>query len=638
MKVQKRILAHKTTLTMVNGLFILFALSGNVLFHRTDMYTIGMIAAAIIGVLPIAIQAYQAVKVKVISIDLLVTIAVLGAFVIGEYNESAIVTFLFLLGHLLEQRTLEHTRSAIKKLVQMAPAKAWKYHGRSVEEVAIDAVDAGDHLLVKAGAQVPVDGIILEGTGYLNEAAVTGEAKQIYKEKDNQVFAGTILENGTLKIQAQRVGEDTTFGKIIELVEEAQDSKSAAERFIDRFAKYYTPLILVLAVLVGLFTQDIRLAITVLVLGCPGALIIGVPVSNVAGIGNGAKNGILIKGSEVMTAFSRVTTVVFDKTGTLTNGKPTVAFAKSYGSQPDDSLALIAAIEAESDHPLGQAIVAYAKEKGAANVAEIQVTATDITQGRGIRATAAGKDVMIGNKQFMTEHGIALSAEVQADEAFLRKQGNSVVIAAADQQVIQLIGVKDQIRQGTAETIRGLKKQGIKRLIMLTGDNQLTAEIVGEELGLTEIHGELLPKDKADFIQKLQQEGETVAFVGDGINDSPSIELADIGIAMGNGTDVAVETSDVVLIQSRFEQLLHAYRLTRKTVSNMKENIALAIGTVVFLLIGLMLGYVYMASGMFFHELSILLVVLNGMRLLAFQTKPAKLDRDQFIDIREQVE
>lgn len=638
MKFQKWILAHKTAITVMNGLSILIAIGAKFLFQKAIVYDIGMITASVIGVLPIAIQAYQAVKVKVISIDLLVTIAVLGAFVIGEYNESAIVTFLFLLGHLLEQKTLEHTRSAIRALVQMAPAKAWKFNGMIADEVDIDEVDAGDRLLVKTGAQVPVDGIVLEGTGYLNEAAVTGESKPVYKEQAAEVFAGTMLENGTLKIQAKRVGEDTTFGKIIELVEEAQDSKSATERFIDRFAKYYTPLILVLALLVGLFTRDVRLAITILVLGCPGALIIGVPVSNVAGIGNGAKNGILIKGSEVMNTFSRVDTMVFDKTGTLTNGKPSVAFAKSYGDEAEDYLPLIAAIEAESDHPLGQAIVNYAEEKGAAKLTEINVTDTRITKGRGVSARIDGRKLVIGNKQFMIDQGIPLTDDVQADEEYLRSQGNSVVLAATEQRVVQLIGVKDQIRQGAAETISELKENGIKRLIMLTGDNQLTAEIVGKELGLTEIHGELLPEEKANFIKTLQQGGATVAFVGDGINDSPSIALADIGIAMGNGTDVAVETSDVVLIQSRFEQLVHAYRLTKKTVLNMKENIAIAVGTVVFLLLGLVFGYIYMASGMFFHEMSILVVVVNGMRLLSFQTKKAKLDRNQFVEIKEQVE
>ena len=281
---------------------------------------------------PIAIQAYQALKVKVVSIDVLVTIAVTGAFLIKNFEESAIVTFLFLFGAFLEQRTLNKTRSAIKELTEMAPESALKQmENGEFEEVEIDEVDVGDILLVKTGAKVPVDGTVLTGEGHINEASITGESVPVSKKKDAQVYAGTILENGTIQIVADRVGEDTTFGKIIELVEEAQDSKSETERFIDRFSKYYTPAVLVLGIIVWLVSRDIELAITILVLGCPGALVIGVPVSNVAGIGNGARNGVLLKASEVINDFSKVDTVVFDKTGTLTIGNPKVADIEFYG-------------------------------------------------------------------------------------------------------------------------------------------------------------------------------------------------------------------------------------------------------------------------------------------------------------------
>ncbi len=640
MKIQKKIQANQVLLTMISGCLIVTAFGGKYLLQQQVLYESCLFIASVIGGLPIAIQAYQAAKVKVISIDLLVTVAVLGALFIGEYNESAIVTFLFLFGHVLEQKTLAHTRSAIQSLINMSPAKAWKYIPSANEgavekmaEVAIEEVKVGDRLLVKAGAQVPVDGMIVEGSGYLKEAAVTGEADLVRKTVGAMVFAGTILENGTLKIQAQKVGEETTFGKIIELVEEAQDSKSAAERLIDRFATYYTPLILVLAVLIGLITKEIRLAITLLVLGCPGALIIGVPVANVAGIGNGAKNGVLIKGSEVMAAFSRVDTIVFDKTGTLTEGKPSVTAAKSFTDK--DDLALVAAVEAESDHPLGQAILQYARTVGVSWEA-VHVEQTKIHKGRGVRAVANGQDVLIGNKQFMIEQGIKLPVAVQRQEEELRGQGHSIVLVACNQQLTQLFGIKDAIRSGASETIHALRKSGIKRLIMLTGDHQHTANLIGHTLRLTEIHGELLPEEKADFIRHLQEKGEIVAFVGDGINDSPSIALADIGIAMGNGTDVAVETSDIVLIQSRIEQLNYAYQLTKRTVKKMKENILIALGTVLFLLVGLVFGFIYMASGMFFHELSILLVVLNAMRLLAKSNK-AKLDTNQFLMTQEEL-
>ncbi|MDN6409600.1 MAG: heavy metal translocating P-type ATPase, partial [Tetragenococcus halophilus] len=576
------------------------------------VYQSFLIIASIIGVLPIFLQAYQALKVRVLSIDLLVTIAVFGAFLIGEYNESAIVTFLFLFGSFLERKTLEKTRTAIQSLTRMAPKSALKIldYGTS-ETVEIEAIAKDDRLLVKTGGQVPVDGVIDEGEGYLDEASVTGESKQRKKGKGDDVFAGTFLDNGTLKIKTKKVGEDTTFGKIIELVEEAQDSKSSAERFIDKFAKYYTPLVLILSLIVGILTQDVRLAITILVLGCPGALVIGVPVSNVAGIGSGAKDGILIKGGEVIDSFSKVDTFVFDKTGTLTLGKPSVAAIKSYTEDLSDSLKVVASVERESDHPLGQAILDYAKMSS-----YLPVTQTNVVKGQGIKAILDDKKVLVGNKSLMNANNIKLTKKIQDDTHQLQISGHSLVMVAIDGQLSLLIGIEDQIRPGVKETLSHLKEMGIKELIMLTGDNQETAESIAEELGITKVYGNLMPENKADYIRKLQNDGHQTAFVGDGVNDSPSLTLSDIGIAMGGGTEVAIETSDVVLMKSNFEKLAEAYRLTKKTLRNMQENILIALTTILLLLLGLVFGYIYMASGMFIHELSILIVIFNGMRLL----------------------
>src|SRR5690554_1632771 len=357
---QRYILSKKNSITLISAILIALAFFGRFSLDNMAIFNWSLIIASILGVAPIAIQAYQALKVKVVSIDVLVTIAVIGAFLIQNFEESAIVTFLFLFGSYLEQRTLNKTRSAIKELTEMAPESAWKQMANGeFEEVEVDEVDVGDILLVKTGAKIPVDGTVLSGEGYINEASITGEPVPVAKEKGSGVYAGTILENGTLQIVADRVGEDTTFGKIIELVEEAQDSKSEAERFIDRFSKYYTPAVLVLSIIVWLASRDIELAITILVLGCPGALVIGVPVSNVAGIGNGARNGVLLKGSEVIHDFSNVDTVVFDKTGTLTVGNPEVAETKVYAKNDNEVLTYLASVESESDHPLAKAVLEY---------------------------------------------------------------------------------------------------------------------------------------------------------------------------------------------------------------------------------------------------------------------------------------
>ncbi|MEO1781297.1 heavy metal translocating P-type ATPase [Enterococcus diestrammenae] len=618
MKMQRQILQHKNHLAIISGGLIVAAYLFQWGFHWSAGWQGAMILASILGFVPIALQAYQALRVKVVSIELLVSIAVLGAFFIGEYNESAIVTFLFLFGALLEQKTLEKTRSAISALTKMAPATAILVGAEGeLEKVAIDEVAAGDRLLVKTGAQVPVDGIIASGSGHLNEASVTGESKMAAKTVGDRVFAGTILENGTLQVTTEKVGEDTTFGKIIELVEEAQDAKSGAERFIDKFAKYYTPAVLLLALVVGVITADLRLAITILVLGCPGALVIGVPVSSVAGIGNGAKHGILIKGGDVLDSFSKVDTFVFDKTGTLTDGKPTVAKVTSYGKiSPAEALVLAAAVERESDHPLGQAILDYAAVKEYPVVSQTQVI-----KGQGIAANVANHQVLVGNGKLLASHKIQLTAALQQDLTALEASGHSTVFVAIDEAPALLIGIKDQIRPEAAKTLQQLRQMGAKQLVMLTGDNQATADLVGKTLGLDVVQGGLLPEDKSAYVRQLQAQGHKVAFVGDGVNDSPSIALADIGIAMGNGTDVAVETSDVVLMQSSFANLVQAYGLTKKTVLNMKENILIAVGVVLFLLVGLIVGYIYMASGMLVHELSILVVVVNGMRLLGYRVK-----------------
>lgn len=639
-KFMRFILKRKNQITFFSGALIITAFVSKFGFKNEDIFMWILIVASVLGAVPIAIQAYQALRVKVVSIDVLVTVAVLGAFFIKNYEESAIVTFLFLFGAFLEQRTLNKTRSAIKELTEMAPESALKQmENGEFEEVDIDEIDVGDILLVKTGAKVPVDGTVLTGKGHINEASITGESVPVSKKKDSFVYAGTILENGTLQIVANRVGEDTTFGKIIELVEEAQDSKSEAERFIDKFSKYYTPAVLVLAIVVWIFSRDIELAITILVLGCPGALVIGVPVSNVAGIGNGARNGVLLKGSEVIQDFSKVDAIVFDKTGTLTVGNPQVADVKFYTGdrtenrplaqngaenhqlsqekENDRVLSYLASIEKESDHPLAKAIVDYIGDIKLYNVEN-----TNIVKGGGIVANVDGSRVAVGNVALMEQENVRLDDNIRKDIAAFEKRGNSIVLTAVDGELKILMGIRDQIRTGVKEELIKLKKLGVKSLIVLSGDNQGTVDLVVGELGLTEAHGNMLPEDKADYISNLQKKGHIVAFVGDGVNDSPSLALANIGIAMGSGTDVAIETSDVVLMNSDFSRLPHALGLVKATARNMLQNIFIAVGVVLVLLFSVSFSeWMNMSIGMLVHEGSILVVILNGMRLLRYKLR-----------------
>ncbi len=616
---------NKNKLTALTGLLIVMAFIFQWIFSNRTAANIFLFIASLIGGFPIAVSAIAALKVKVISIDLLVTIAIFGAFVIQEFEESAIVAFLFLFGAYLEHKTLSKTRLAIHNLVALSPETALRQNNQEeFEEISVEEVEEGDHLLVKTGDKVPVDGIVLSGLATINEASITGEPLPVSKAVDDQVFAGTIVEDGTIHMQAEKVGEDSTFGKIIALVEEAQDSKSPAERFIDRFAKYYTPAMLVLALIVFLFSRSISLAITILVLGCPGALVIGVPVSHVAGIGNGAKHGILFKGSDVIAKFSKVDTILFDKTGTLTYGNPEVTDSHYY--LPDHDLVdrLLVSVEKESRHPLAQAILKHYQVSQSENILE-----TTVIQGGGIMAKTHEHQILVGNPYLMKQYHITITEPMQKDINEMEQLGESLVLTAIDGSLALATGIRDQLRDGVKEDLQALKNMGVKNLILLSGDHQHSVDLVREELGLSEAYGNLLPADKAAFVKKRQSIGETVAFVGDGINDSPSLALADIGIAMGNGTDVAIETSDIVLMHSNFHRIPHALALAKATSRNMLENIIIALLVVVILLVSVFTNRAMnMAIGMFVHEASILVVILNAMRLIHFKNKQ-KLDTNQ---------
>lgn len=617
---QKWLMKNRNRLTAATGILIVLAFAAKWLFKSETAESGLLLAASLIGGLPIAASAWQALKVKVISIDLLVTLAILGAFVIQEFEESAIVAFLFLFGAYLEQKTLAKTRSAIKELVEMVPETALRQTADGdFEEVDLDDLDEGDILLVKTGGKIAVDGEVVSGSGTANEASITGESMPLGKKPGDPVYAGTILENGTIRIKAEKVGDETTFGKIIELVEEAQDSKSQAERLIDRFSKYYTPVVLLLAIIVGLISQSLELAVTILVLGCPGALVIGVPVSNVAGIGNGAKQGILFKGSEVITKFSKVDTIMFDKTGTLTYGNPRVSQIKKYG-QSHLAEQLLVSVENESAHPLAKAITGYYEDLEAK-----EVEASQVLQGGGIVAQVDGQQVLVGNRYLLDQYHVPVTKEMKRDMEELASAGNSLVLVAVNGQLELALGLKDEIRAGVKEDLAALKKLGVKNLLLLSGDNQKTVDLVAEELGLTEAYGQLLPEDKAEFVKKRQAAGEIVAFVGDGINDSPSLARADIGIAMGSGTDVAIETSNVVLMNGSFDRIPRALALAKTTRRNMIENITIALAVVAVLLVSVLASsWMNMAIGMFVHEGSILVVILNAMRLLAYRSQLQK--------------
>lgn len=614
-KLQQFFMRYKKQLLLVNTILLLLAEGSKWLLHMNLPYQALMLIVGIVGVLPIVLTAISSLSVKLISIDVLVSLAVIGAFIIGEFNEAAIVTWLFMLGDVLEELTLKKTRSAVADLTKMAPQTALVVQDDgSTEKEDVNFIDPGEKILVKTGDQVPVDGKVISGSGYLNEASVNGESKLVNKKVGNEVYAGTILENGILTVETTAVGKDTTFGKIIEIVEEAQDTKSHTEKLINRFSKYYTPAVLIIAIVVGLITKDLRLAITVMVLGCPGALVIGVPVSTVAGIGNGAKNGIMFKGSQVMDQTHRIDEIAFDKTGTLTVGHPEVSAIEVLNGPKDEIIKLAAQIERQSNHPLAQAIAKLNKQKPAS----IKV---ETVKGKGIIATLNNQKYYLGNQKLIVENTRA-NAKLGETIDHLSQLGNSIVtFANEDQSQLAVFGIKDQLRPEANDALTHLKELGVKKLVMLSGDNQETAERIAAKLPIDEVHGQMLPQDKAAFVRKERAKGHHIVFIGDGINDSPALANANVAIAVGSGADVAIEVSDIVLVKNDLRKIAYAFGLSKKTILNMNENIVMALLTVLLLFIGLFAGYVEMASGMFIHEFSILIVILNGMRLIKFQQK-----------------
>lgn len=614
-KVQQFFMKYKRYILLINTVLLLFAEVSKLLLHMDIPYQVLMFIVGTIGVIPIALTAISSLRVRLVSIDVLVSLAVIGAFIIGEFNEAAIVTWLFMLGDVLEEITLRKTRSAVSDLTQMAPKTASVVQDDgTIKEEDVDFIDPSEKILIKTGDQVPVDGEIVSGIGYLNEASVNGESKLANKTVGSEVYAGTILEDGTLTVETTAAGEDTTFGKIIEMVEEAQDTKSGTEKIINRFAKYYTPAVLVIAIIVGLITRDLKLAITVMVLGCPGALVIGVPVSTVAGIGNGAKNGIMFKGSQVIDQARKIDEVAFDKTGTLTVGHPEVSVIEILNGRRNEIIKLAAQIEGQSNHPLAQAIAKLAEQKPVS-------TKLETVKGKGVVATINDEKYYLGNQNLIVDNTGSNGKLVKTINHLSQSDNSIVVFANSDQSQLAVFGIKDQLRPEAKEALTNLKKLGVKKLVMLSGDNQETAEQIAAELPIDEVRGQMLPENKAAFIKQEKMNGHHVAFIGDGINDSPALANANVAIAIGSGTDVAIDVSDIVLVKNDLRKIDYALGLSKKIVLNMNENIVLALLTVLLLFIGLFAGYVEMASGMFIHEFSILVVILNGMRLLKFHHK-----------------
>ncbi len=581
-------------------------------------------AAAVVAGADIAWRAFQSLRRRDISIELLVTIAAAGALLIGEYWEAAAVTFLFTFGAWLEARTLQATRAQLGRLLDLAPDVAVVLRDGQPVEVPTWELNAGDTVIVRPGSRVPVDGTVSSGTAAIDESAITGEPLAVEKTEGDAVHAGTISQSGLLQLTATAVGADTTLARIIQRVEQAQEAKAPQQQFIERFARWYTPLMLVVSAVVWLISQDIHLALTLLVISCPGALVISTPVSIVAGIGRAASKGILIKGGRDLERAGSIDVLALDKTGTLTQGRPVLAtvhalqpeLAGAGGSQPDreqEVLRWAASAEMGSEHPLARPIL-----EASAHIPGLPFPDSfESVTGRGIRARVDGSLVVVGSLDLIAESGAHVTDAARSLLQEMQAQGQTAVGVSRGDRLLGLLGIEDSVRPEAAVAMERLRSQGVNRLVMLTGDNRVTAEAVAAAAGITEVHAGLLPEEKLEHVRALQAGGHVVAMIGDGINDAPALAAADIGIAMGAaGTDVAIETADIALMTDDLLKVPEAIRLSRATLRNIRQNTFIALATVAGLLAGVLAGQVHMAGGMLVHQLSVFLVILNAMRLL----------------------
>ncbi|MGG3916385.1 heavy metal translocating P-type ATPase [Rossellomorea vietnamensis] len=514
------------------------------------------------------------------NIDTLMTIALIGAFSIGEWKEGTLVAILFGVNELLEGMGMEKARKSMEELMKVAPKEAILIEGDKERVVPISSLKAGDLVLVKSGQKIPSDGIVESGKSSVNEAAITGEAMPVEKEKDEKVFGGSINNEGVLKVRVSKEYKDSSLAKILHLVEEAQETKTPTEQFINRFARYYTPIIMIVSALVILvppllFNGDwgdwFYQGLAVLIVGCPCALILSSPIAIVSGIARNAKNGILVKGGVFLEQLGKIDTVAFDKTGTLTKGHPYVEEMAVYDQE--NFFRIAGSIEKSSSHPIAKAVMKKISED-AANQAFSEPEEINTISGQGVSAMIEGKNYRVGNEKSLE---CSVPSEVEEKIQTMKANGYTLVIVSSDTEVLGLFGITDEIREESKEIIQNLYASGIKQAVMLTGDHDKTAEKVAKQVGLTDYYAGLLPDEKVVKVKELTSRGK-VAMVGDGINDAPALATADLGIAMGKGTDSAIETADIVLMQDHLGKLPSAIKIAKRVNNIIKINISLALG------------------------------------------------------------
>ena len=614
---------RKTLLTAVSGILVggglVLSFIGLPKTIVIPMYIIAMVT----GGYYVAKSGFYSLKALSLDMNFLMAVAAIGAAAIGEWSEGATVVFLFSLGNALQAYTMEKTRKSIRSLMDLAPKEALVRRDGKELKLPLVEIKAGDIIVVLPGERIAMDGKVLSGTSRVNQAPITGESMPVQKQPGDEVFAGTINEQGSLDIEVTKLVADTTLSKIIQMVEEAQAQKAPSQQFVDVFSKYYTPIVIFTAVAIAilptlLFTQPFipwfQKALILLVISCPCALVISTPVSIVSAIGSAAKKGVLIKGGAYLEAAGALKAIAFDKTGTLTTGRPEVTDVIPVGDVSIEKvIEIAAAIEKRSQHPVADAIIRNAQKN---NIQAPEGDEFESITGKGAKTTIGGATYYIGNPRLFEDNGTSVG-ELLPKVTELQKEGKTVMLVGDSKIIFGIIAVADVVREASVAAIKQLKQVGVGKIIMLTGDNEGTAKAISEKVGVDEYYAELLPEDKLTSVKGLLAKYGSVGMVGDGINDAPALAAATIGIAMGGaGTDTALETADYALMGDDLSKLPYAIKLSRKALNVIKQNIGFSIIVKAVFLALTFAGMANLWMAVFADTGAALIVIANGMRLL----------------------
>ena len=586
--------------------------------------TIGYATAIVIGGYTLFIQGFKNLSKFKFDMKTLMTIAIIGAAAIGQWGEGAMVVILFAISEALERYSVDKARQSIESLMDIAPKEAVIRRNNEEIKVHVEDILVGDIMIVKPGQKLAMDGRVVKGISTLNQAAITGESVPVTKTLEDEVFAGTLNEEGLLEVEVTKKVEDTTIAKIIHLVEEAQAERAPSQAFVDRFAQYYTPLIVVLALLIAVvppllfsaaWSTWVYQGLAVLVVGCPCALVVSTPVAVVTAIGNAANNGVLIKGGIHLEEAGALKAIAFDKTGTLTKGVPAVTDIVTYSGNENDLLTITAAIEKGSQHPLASALMREAESRGL-DFDKLVVEDFQSITGKGVKAKVNNEMYYVGSPKIFEEiHGV-LESNQKRQINDIEAQGKTVMVLGNEEEILSLIAVADEIRETSKAVINQLNKIGIET-VMLTGDNERTAREIGKQVGVSDIKASLLPEDKLNFIKELRGKHKKVGMVGDGVNDAPALAASTVGVAMGGaGTDTALETADIALMSEDLNQLPYTIKLSRKAVTIIKQNITFSLAIKLLALLLVIPGWLTLWIAIFADMGATLLVTLNSLRLL----------------------